>query len=98
MPRVQLRRRQGRRRIAWVPLDLTSAVTSYAEGLYGRRHMAYTLTAAATPRVDTPPPREVYAGEVRRRHWAIRRGLCAVGKCLHSCSVGRLNLQNSLPT
>jgi hypothetical protein len=72
MPRVQLRRRQGRRRIACVLLDLTPAVTSYAEGqyaegLHGHRHRAYMPTVASTPRVDVPPPREVYAEEVRRR-------------------------------
>jgi hypothetical protein len=53
-----------------VPLNLTPPVTSYvegqyAEGLYGRRHRAYTPTAAATLRVKTPLPREVYAEEVR---------------------------------
>jgi hypothetical protein len=39
----------------------------YAEGLSGRRHRAYTPMTASTPRVDTPPPREVYAEEIRRR-------------------------------
>jgi hypothetical protein len=37
----------------------------YAEGLYGRRHRAYTPMAAATSRVKTPLPREVYVEEVR---------------------------------
>jgi hypothetical protein len=39
----------------------------YAEGLSGRRHRAYTSTAASTPRVDTPLPREIYAEEICRR-------------------------------
>jgi hypothetical protein len=53
-----------------VLLDLTPVVTSYgegqyAEGLYGRRHRAYTPTTASTSRIETPPPRKVYAQKVR---------------------------------
>jgi hypothetical protein len=51
---------------------LTTAVIQYAEGQYaegpsGRRHRSSTPRASYTPRVSTPPPREVYAEAICRR-------------------------------